>query len=568
MTLSDWLCLILVPLILTLLAIPLGEFMASVFSGGKNYLTPFFLPVERFLYRLLGVDEKEEMSWKSYAVALLFFNAIGIAALLFLQFIQGILPLNPQKLGAVRWDTALNTAVSFVTNTNWQSYSGEQTMSYLTQMLGLTVQNFLSAATGIAVSIAVIRGFIRKNAGTIGNFWVDITRSVLYVLLPLAFIWSVLLVSQGVVQTFSGYETVQTLDGGKQIIALGPVASQEAIKEIGTNGGGFFNANSAHPFENPTPLTNYLEILGLLLIPMALPFALGAMLKNRRQGIAIFAAMMILYLAGLGVFAWVETNGNPLLEKAGVADGINMEGKEVRSGVVGSVIFAHATTVTSCGAVNSMHDSMMPLSGLILLFNMTIGEVIFGGVGVGLIGLLSYAILTMFLAGLMIGRTPELIGKKLELKEMIMSIVIILSPAILLLLLSGIAISTRVGLSSLSNAGPHGLSQIIYAFASASGNNGSAFAGLNANTIFFNLTTALAMLVGRFSTIIPALIIAGALAQKKTVPPSIATFPTTGFLFIAMLVGVIIIVGALTFFPVFTLGPILEHLLMAAGKTF
>lgn len=568
MTINDWLCIILLPFITATLAFPLGEFMANVFSGTKTFLTPLVAPVEGILYRLFGVDEKEEMSWQTYALSLVIFNIIGIAVLFILQLVQGTLPFNPQKLGAVRWDTALNTAISFVTNTNWQSYSGEQTMSYLTQMLGMTVQNFLSAAVGIAAVVAVIRGFVRKTSQAIGNFWVDLTRSIFYVLLPLAIIWSLLLVSQGVVQTLSGSITAHTLEGSQQIISVGPVASQEAIKEIGTNGGGFFNTNSAHPFENPTPLTDFLEILGLLLIPMAIPFMFGAMLNNRRQGVAIFTAMMILYLAGLGFFASVEMHGNPLLQKIGVANGLNMEGKEVRSGIMNSVLFAQSTTSTSCGAVNSMHDSMIPLSGVILLFNMTIGEVIFGGVGVGLIGMLSYAMLTMFLAGLMIGRTPELLGKKLELFEMVMSIIIILSPAILLLVMSGIAVSIHAGLSSLSNNGPHGLSEIVYAFASAAGNNGSAFAGLNANTIFYNLTTSLAMLIGRFSTIIPALAIAGSLANKKTVPASIATFPTTGLLFIAMLVGVIIVVGALTFFPVFTLGPILEHLLMLTGKTF
>jgi K+-transporting ATPase ATPase A chain len=568
MTTGNWLSLILFPLILTALAYPLGEYMAKVFSGGPTFLTPVLAPVERFLYRLFSVDPNEEMSWKTYALSLVLFNVIGIVALFFLQLIQGLLPFNPQKFGAVRWDTALNTAIAFGTNTNWQAYSGEQTMSYLTQMLGLTVQNFTSAAIGIAAVIAVIRGFIRKSAAAIGNFWVDLHRCVLYVLLPLVVILSLILVSQGVVQTLSPSITANTLEGGKQVIAVGPVASQEAIKQIGTNGGGFFNVNSSHPFENPTPLTDFLEVLGLLLIAAALPFTLGAMLKNRKQGFAVFAAMMILYLAGLGIFSWTEMQGNPLLEKAGVVSGINMEGKEVRFGVINSVLFAHSTTVTSCGAVNSMHDSMMPLSGLVLLFNMAIGEVIFGGVGTGLIGMLSYAILTMFLAGLMIGRTPEFMGKKLELLEMVMAVVIIITPAILLLVLSSAAISTQAGLSSLGNKGPHGLSEIIYAFASAAGNNGSAFAGLNANTVFYNLTTSLAMLVGRFSTIIPALAIAGSLAGKKIVPSSIATFPTTSVLFIVMLVSVIIVVGALTFFPVFTLGPLIEHLLLNIGKTF
>ncbi|KFN37754.1 potassium-transporting ATPase subunit A [Smithella sp. F21] len=568
MTTGNWLCLILFPLILTILAYPMGGYMAKVFSGGKTFLTPAVAPVERFLYRLFAVDPNEEMSWKTYALSLALFNVIGIAVLFLLQLIQGLLPFNPQKFGSVRWDTALNTAVSFGTNTNWQAYSGEQTMSYLTQMLGLTVQNFTSASIGIVAAIAVIRGFVRKSTTAIGNFWVDLNRCVLYVLLPLVVILSLVLVSQGVVQTLSPSVTAKTLEGKQQVIAVGPVASQVAIKQIGTNGGGFFNTNSAHPFENPTPLTDFLEVLGLLLIAAALPFTLGTVLKNRRQGFAIFAAMMILYLAGLGIFAWTETRGNPLLEKAGVVSGMNMEGKEARFGVINSTLFAQSTTATSCGAVNSMHDSMLPLAGLVLMFNMTVGEVLFGGVGTGLIGMLAYAILTMFLAGLMIGRTPEFIGKKLELPEMTMAVIIIVTPAILQLILSGAAVSTRAGIASLGNAGPHGLSEIIYAFASASGNNGSAFAGLNANTLFYNLTTSLAILIGRFSTIIPALAIAGSLAGKKIVPVSVATFPTASILFTLMLVAVIVIVGALTFFPVFTLGPLLEHLLLAAGKTF
>jgi K+-transporting ATPase ATPase A chain len=568
MTTGNWLCLILFPFILTILAYPMGMFMAKVFSGGRSFISPVVAPVERFLYRIFSVDPNEEMSWKTYALCLVLLNVIGIAVLFLLQLIQGWLPFNPQKLGAVRWDTALNTAISFSTNTNWQAYSGEQTMSYLTQMLGLTVQNFISAAIGIVAVIAVIRGFARKSMAAIGNFWVDLTRCVLYVLLPLVVILSFILVSQGVVQTLSPSITARTLEGSKQVIAVGPVASQVAIKQVGTNGGGFFNANSAHPFENPTPLTDFLEVLGLLLIAAALPFTLGAMLKNRRQGVAIFAAMMILYLTGLGIFTWTEMRGSPLLEKAGVVSGMNMEGKEARFGVVNSVLFAQSTTVTSCGAVNSMHDSLLPLSGMVLLFNMAIGEVIFGGVGTGLIGMLSYAILTMFLAGLMIGRTPEFMGKKLELLEMVMAVVIIITPAILQLILSSVAVSTQAGIVSLGNTGPHGLSEIIYAFASASGNNGSAFAGLNANTVFYNLTTSLAMLIGRFSTIIPALAIAGTLAGKKIVPASVATFPTASLLFTLMLVAVIIVVGALTFFPVLTLGPLLEHLLLAIGKTF
>jgi K+-transporting ATPase ATPase A chain len=554
--------------VLTLCAILLGRFIAKVFSNKRTFLTPVLVPVERILYRLLGVDEKEEMSWKTYALSLIIFNVIGIVFLFVLQLIQGLLPLNPQRFGAVRWDTALNTAVSFTTNTNWQAYGGEQTMSNLTQMVGLTVQNFFSAAVGLAAAIAFIRGFVRKTADTIGNFWVDLTKSILYILLPLAIIWALVLASQGVVQTLRPYLHAQTLEGQEQVIAVGPAASQIAIKQLGTNGGGFFNANSSHPFESPTPLTDFMEVLGLLLIPVSLPFALGAMLNKRRQGWAIYAAMMALFLLGLAVTLGAELQGSPLLEKIGVLHGANMEGKEVRFGVLHSVLFAQSTTAAACGAVNSMHDSLMPLSGLVLIFNIAVGEVIFGGIGVGLIGMLIYAILTMFLAGLMIGRTPEFIGKKLEPYEMIMSVIAILSSAITMLVLASIAISTRAGLSSLNNAGPHGLSEIIYAYASTSNNNGSAFAGLNANTLFYNLTTSLAMLAGRFTTIIPALAIAGALVKKQIVPASTGTFPTTSMLFVVMLVSVVIIVGALTFFPAFTLGPLLEHLFVQIGRTF
>ncbi len=554
--------------VLTLAAVPLGKFIAKVFGNKRSFLTPIVGPVERVIYRLLGIDEKEEMTWKSYAFSLIIFNAIGIGVLFVLQLIQGWLPFNPQRFGAVRWDTALNTAISFVTNSNWQSYGGEQTMSYLTQMVGLTVQNFFSAAVGLAAAMALIRGFVRKTTETIGNFWVDLTRSILYVLLPLAIIWALVLASQGVVQTLSPSIHVQTLEGREQVIAVGPAASQIAIKQLGTNGGGFFNANSAHPFESPTPLTDFMEVLGLLLIPVALPFAFGAMLNKRRQGWAIYAAMMALFVLGLAVTLGAELQGRPILEKIGVLHGVNMEGKEVRFGVLHSILFAQATTATACGAVNCMHDSLMPLSGLVLIFNIAVGEVIFGGVGVGLIGMIIYAILTMFLAGLMIGRTPEFIGKKLEPYEMVMSVIAVLSSAITMLVLSSIAISIRAGVSSLNNAGPHGLSEILYAYASTANNNGSAFAGLNADTLFYNLTTSLAMLVGRFTTIIPALAIAGALVKKQRVPAGAGTFPTTSMLFIVMLVSVVIIVGALTFFPALTLGPLLEHLLAQIGRTF
>jgi K+-transporting ATPase ATPase A chain len=568
MTMNDLFPILLFLCVLTLFAVPLGEFMAKVFSGRSNFLTRIVGPVEKLLYRLFGIDERDEMSWKTYAFSLVIFNAIGIVVLFVLQLIQGWLPFNPQKFGAVRWDTALNAAISFVTNTNWQSYSGEQTMSYLTQMLGLSVQNFLSAAVGLASVVALIRGFIRKTVNTIGNFWVDLTRSLLYVLIPLTIIWALVLVSQGVVQTLSPSINARTLESQQQAIAVGPAASQVAIKQLGTNGGGFFNANSAHPFESPTPLTDFMEVFGLMMIPASLPFTLGAMLNKRRQGWAIYASMMILFLIGLSVTLRAELQGSPILEKIGILDGVNMEGKEVRFGVIHSILFAQSTTATACGAVNSMHDSLMPLSGLVLIFNMAVGEVIFGGVGVGLIGMMIYAILTMFLAGLMIGRTPEFIGKKLEPYEMIMSVIAILSSAITLLVFSSIAVSSRVGLSSLNNAGPHGLSEILYAYASASNNNGSAFAGLNADTLFYNLTTSFAMLIGRFTTILPALAIAGSLAKKKVVPVSGGTFPTTSKLFVVMLVSVVIIVGALTFIPALTLGPLLEHLFVQIGKTF
>lgn len=554
--------------VLLALAIPMGRYISKVFNGEPTLFTPLLKPIEQELYRLVGVDEHDEMSWKTYAAALLIFNALGLIAVFLLQEAQGLLPFNPQGFGPVRWDTALNTAVSFVTNTNWQSYSGEQTMSYLTQMLGLTVQNFLSAGVGITAAVATIRGFTRKNTETIGNFWIDLTRSVLYLLLPLAIIWALIFASQGVVQTLSPYPIAQTLNGVEQVIAVGPTASQDAIKFLGTNGGGFFNANSAHPFENPMPLTDLLQVLGMLLIAASLPFALGRMINNRKQGWAILASMLVLYLMGLSVALWAETQGNPLLEKLGVAEGTNLEGKEVRFGIVPSVVFAQSTTVTSDGGVDSMHDSMMPLTGLVLLFNMVIGEVIFGGVGVGLIGLLFYVIIAMFLAGLMIGRTPELFGKKLEPFEMIMAAIGLLAPSVTLLLLAMLAVALPEGLSSLNNAGPHGMSEILYAFASACGNNGSAFAGLNANTVFYNLVLAFAMIVGRFATLLPALAIAGSLAQKKTVPASSATFPVASPIFVILLVGTVILVGALTFFPVFVLGPILEHTLLEIGKTF
>ena len=554
--------------ILVVLAVPMGSYMAKVFTGKRTFLSFIIRPLESGFYRICRVDESEEMSWKQYSLAFIFFNAVGLVVLFLLQIVQGRLPLNPMGFGAVRWDTALNTAISFVTNTNWQAYGGETTMSYFTQMAGLTVQNFVSAAVGMAVALPLIRAFTSKLKNTIGNFWVDMTRSVLYVLLPLSIILAVFLVSQGVVQTFSPYVKAQTIEGTQQVIAVGPAASQVAIKELGSNGGGFFNANSAHPFENPTPLSNFLEMLAILLIPVALPFTFGVMVNNRRQGWAIFAAMMILFLVGLGAVFWAEWQGNPILAQSGLGNGANMEGKEVRFGIGPSVLWGQATTVTSNGSVNAMHDSMMPLTGLVFMFNIAIGEVIFGGVGVGLIGMLMYAVLAIFLAGLMIGRTPEFLGKKLEAREMIMAVIAVIAPAIASLIFAGMAAAIPTGLSSLNNPGSHGLSEILYAFFSAAGNNGSAFAGLNANTVFYNLTTGFVMLAGRFLTILPALAIAGSLAMKKSVPSSSATFPTASPLFTVLLIGVVLIVGALTFFPALILGPLLEHLLLFSGRTY
>jgi K+-transporting ATPase ATPase A chain len=535
--------------------------MSRVFEGQKTFVTPLLSPIERFIYRLVQIDEKEEMNWKKYAYSLIVFNIISIAFLFLLQLLQGVLPLNPQGFPGVRWDTALNTAISFVTNTNWQSYAGETTMSYLTQMLGLAVQNFVSAAVGIATILVFIRGFTQKNTENLGNFWVDMTRSVLYILLPLSVILSIILVSQGIVQTFDPYATVQTLEGSTQTIPLGPAASQVAIKMLGSNGGGFFNANSAHPFENPNSITNFFETISILLLPMSLVFAFGYMVRNFKQGMAIFSVMMILLLMGLGVALWSESQPNPLIERTGVSGG-NLEGKEIRFGVAESVLWGVATTAVSNGGVNSMHDSTTPLTGLVYLFNMGTGEVIFGGLGVGLAGMLFYVILTMFIAGLMIGRTPEFLGKKLGPDEMKLALIPLILPPAAILIFSAIALLIPEGLAGISNPGSHGLSEILYAYFSALGNNGSAFAGLSANTVFYNLTVGLGILIGRFATIIPAIAIAGSLAKKGKVPVNSASFPTTGPLFVLMATAVIIIIGALTYFPIFALGPGLEHLLM------
>lgn len=548
--------LILFLTILTALAVLLGEYMAKVFNGEKTILSFVLRPFEAFLYKLFKVDETAEMNAKNYIFAVIIFNLIGFFALFTLLFVQGMLPLNPEGFGALRWDTAFNTAVSFVTNTNWQAYGGENTMSYLTQMMGMSLQNFLSAAVGIAVLIAFIRGFSRKTAETIGNFWVDFTRAIVYVLLPLSILFSLIFVSQGMIQNLNPYVTATTIEGAQQVLPQGPVASQEAIKMLGTNGGGFFNANSAHPYENPNPVTDYMEILGLLMISAALPFTFGSLMKNRKLGWTIYSAMFTLYVLGLCAALWSEFHGSSILSNLGVQNGWSLEGKETRFGLLSSVVFSQSTTVISCGAVNNMHDSLMPLTGMVLMFNMMIGEVIFGGVGVGLIGMILYAILTMFLVGLMIGRTPEIFGKKLEPFEMKMVMFALLSPLVVQLIFGAIA-AAGVGLSSLGNVGPHGLSEIIYAFASGAGNNGSAFAGLNANTPFYNVTIGIAMIVARLAIIVPTLLIAGSLASKRFVPDE-AKFPVASPLFVVLLVGVVFIVGALTFFPVWTLGPILE----------
>lgn len=564
----DTLQLVLFLVLLLLLAVPLGRYMARVFSGERTFLDPVLKPLEGLIYRLTGVDAAHEMNWREYAAMLLLFNFLGMVALYLLQRLQAWLPLNPQGFSAVPPDLAFNTAASFMTNTNWQAYGGESTMGYLTQMAGLTVQNFLSAATGIAVVVALTRGLARRTATTIGNFWVDLTRATVQVLLPLSLVLALVLVSQGVIQNLSHYLTVTTLEGGRQTLALGLVASQEAIKELGTNGGGFFNANSAHPFENPTPLTNLLEMLAILVIPAGLTITYGRMVGNRRQGTVILAAMLLLFVLGLGVVYGAEHYGNPQLANLGISSPTAMEGKEVRFGIANSALWATVTTAASCGAVNAMHDSLTPLGGLIPLLQMMLGEVVLGGVGAGLYGMLIFVILTVFIIGLMVGRTPEYLGKKIEAREMKMATLAVLIPAATILLGSGIAAVAPAGTSSVANPGPHGLSEILYAFASGTGNNGSAFAGLNANTPFYNLAIGLAMLIGRFGVILPVLAIAGSMVTKKTVPAGPGTFQTTSLLFTGLLAAVVLIVGALTFFPALALGPIVEHLLLLAGKTF
>ena len=538
----------------------LGGYMKQVFDGERNILTPVLRPIERLIYRLSSVRPEVEQPWKECTLALLAFNILGFLLLLGMQLLQGILPLNPEGRSGVEPWLAFNAATSFMTNTNWQSYAGETTMSQLTQMLGLGVQNFVSAATGMAVVIALTRGLARRSAATLGNFWADLVRATLYILLPLALILAVILVSQGVVQNFDPNVTVTTLAGETQVLPQGPAASQIAIKQLGSNGGGFFNANSAHPYENPTPLTNFLQMFALLAIATALTNTFGRMVGSPRQGWAIFAAMFILMVVLLGVMLLAETSGNPVLGVAGA-----MEGKETRFGVANSVLWAGATTSASNGSVNAMHSSLSPIAGGVALLNMLLGEVIFGGVGAGLYGMLVFVILTVFIAGLMVGRTPEYLGKKIEAREVQMATLAILLPAASILLLTALAVGVEVGLSSRLSAGPHGFSEILYAYTSATANNGSAFAGLNANTPFYNITLGLALWIGRFGVIIPVMAIAGSMVGKKVAPPSVGTFPTDQPLFTGMLVGVVVIVGALTFFPALSLGPIVEHLVMQGG---
>jgi K+-transporting ATPase ATPase A chain len=598
MTANGWLQILLYLVLILAVTKPLGVFMARVFNRERTFLDPVARPVERLLYRVTGVDENHEMRWTEYAVAMLMFSGVSMLLLYLIERVQRWLPWNPQKFGAVAQDLAFNTAASFTTNTNWQNYAGEATMSYLTQMAGLAYHNFASAVVGIALAIAFVRGIARREKETIGNFWVDMTRATLWLLLPMCIVYALALVSQGVVQNLKPYDTVKVIepqqvqktgaDGkpmvgqdGKpvmdtvtdQTIAQGPVASQEAIKMLGTNGGGFFNANSSHPFENPTPLSNYLQMLSIFVIPAGLTYTLGRMTGSQRHGWAVWVAMAFLFLTGVTTAYWAEARGNPLLQGADqrvstLQPGGNMEGKEVRFGIADSALFATVTTDASCGAINGWHDSFTPLGGMVPLANIMLSETVFGGVGAGLYGILIYVVLAVFIAGLMVGRTPEYLGKKIEAYDVKMAMLVTLVFPLVILALAAISSVQGFGTSSISNPGPHGLTQILYAFTSMAGNNGSAFGGLNGNTLWYNTAGAMTMLIGRFFMIIPMLAIAGNLAKKKYVPPSLGTFPVTTPLFSVLLVGVILIVGALTFFPALSLGPILEHLLMSVGKTF
>jgi K+-transporting ATPase ATPase A chain len=575
MTISGWVQIALFSVIVILITRPLGGYMTRVFAGEPTFLSPLLRPVERAVYWCCGVDEKEEQHWLTYAVALLFFSVAGFVTLYALQRLQWYLPFNPQEQTGIEPSSAFNTSVSFVTNTNWQSYVPETTMSYLVQMAGLTVHNFVSAATGIAMALALIRGFVRREARTVGNFWVDLTRTTLYILIPISVVAALVLVWQGVPQNLGAYTEATTLEGAKQVIAQGPVASQEIIKELGTNGGGFFNANSAHPYENPNALTNLIELVAIFSIGAALTNVLGRMVKDERQGWAIFAAMGILFLAGVTTAYWSESQGNPAVTALSVETapgalqaGGNMEGKEVRFGSALSALWATVTTDSSCGAVNSMHDSYLPIGGMVPLINMQLGEIIFGGVGSGLYGMLAFAIVAMFVAGLMVGRTPEYLGKKLEAKEVKMTILALLSLPLSILGWTALATVVPAGLAGIANTGPHGFSEILYAYTEGTGNNGSAFAGLSANTLFYNTTIGFAMLIGRLIMVIPLLAVAGSLAQKKLLAPSAGTFPTNRPLFVGLLVGVVLIIGGLTFFPAIALGPVTEQVAMNQGKLF
>jgi K+-transporting ATPase ATPase A chain len=561
--------------VLTALAYPLGLYMARVYQGEWTWLSPVLGPVERGLFRLCGVKPEQEQHWTTYAFSVLVFSLVGLIFMYGVMRLQAFLPLNPAGESAVSPDLAFNTAISFATNTNWQNYGGETTLSYLTQMLGMTVHNFTSGATGMAVLVALVRGFSRRSAKTVGNFYADAIRSVVFILLPFAVLFTIFLVWQGVPQNFDAYTDVSTLDGAKQVIAQGPVASQEAIKLLGTNGGGFFNTNSAHPFENPTPLSNFLEIVGLVVVSAGLVFSFGRMVGDGRQGRALYIAMGLMLVVGIFVCYWAESKGNPLFDSAGIdmvasdqAPGGNMEGKEVRFGVAESAIFAAATTGTSCGAVNAMHDSFTPIGGMVPLFNLMLGEVVFGGVGSGLHGMIVDVIIAVFIAGLMVGRTPEYLGKKMEAKEVKLAVLCLMIFPLSILGFSALAVALPIAIPAISAAGPHGLTEALYAYASTTANNGSAFAGYSANTPYHNIMQGVAMLIGRFLVIIPTLAIAGSVAAKKIVPPSAGTFPTHGGLFIALLIAVVVVIAGLTFFPVLALGPIVEHLSLVSGATY
>jgi len=567
MTSIGWIQIFVYCAIIVALVKPLGWYMTRVFNGERTLLWPALRPVEAALYWMGGVDEKREQHWVTYAVAMLFFHIGGFLILYAVMRLQAVLPFNPAEQSAVAEDLSFNTAISFITNTNWQNYGGESTMSYLVQMLGLTHQNFLSAATGIALAVALIRGFARSSMRTIGNFWVDVTRCTLYVLLPICILYTLFLVWQGMPQTLGAYVEATTLEGAKQTIAVGPVASQVAIKMLGTNGGGFFNANAAHPFENPTALSNFVQMLSIFAIGAALTNVFGRMVGNQRQGWAILAVMGVLFISGVAVTYWAEANGTTAFEALGLTGG-NMEGKEVRFGIAASSLFAVITTAASCGAVNAMHDSFTALGGMIPLINMQLGEIIVGGVGAGLYGMLLFVVLSIFVAGLMVGRTPEYVGKKIEAREVKMAMLAILVLPLMYLGWTAVAVVLPPAAAAMGNAGPHGFTEVLYAYTSATGNNGSAFAGLSGNSFFYNLTLASSMFVGRFFMIIPTMAIAGSLAGKKSIPPSAGTFPTTGGLFVGLVVGVILIIGGLTFFPALALGPIVEHLAMNANTLF